>query len=809
MVIKSQGGEGDEGLEVGVTTTPPQRADMNRSEYCAATVMPNWLSSDSGSLWKSGRPLYGEGQWATTRPTALKPGDVVALTVLANGTLTVHCNGVLQARWASADVPTDRPLYAIVGMRAPLKAVLLRQRVPCTGALLPAGPRTISLRGIEGRPGEAIDLSKHGRPRYPGAFANVRYLSDVRSLYPLLLQPGAGRAHGRKDAQPVLIRAGPGTGKTWCINQLAYFLARGWRALPTAQRLPVLLHGAARRGTHLARGLARHAARHSLTPCVLYVQQLAREMRRHAAANGGGALPTTRLLQLYLAAEAREGALDAATHAMLLQLFEMRALILLVDGVDEAADLKEIIEDYVTRELVREGHPLVVTSRPEGVRLRLYARDFVVMNLQPLTQQQQGAAIQMQLRGSEFFERLSKFSAIRTRHDDVYTADAFPVAADREALERFALPDLLVLGPGLGFDPKMRNRNRDAGPIARRAGAPVSAQLTALSAALTPAALAAVDAALAAPSPESLADGHAHLAAMLGAALPRLPPAQLEVCVRLAELLRARRQPGGGSLEPPGAEGRRGSKRARGQEETPEAQGGHEAVTAPPLLSAAELWREIVARTDEVYEVAEEAAPRFEAAVRALFRSLGEDPEARVGAGKAFRPGAMKDPVRLHGKAASDYAARFDDGALPEACVVDVVRGLGVFTNSARFLRMAEALKQGFIMLPTDGDGGGGGGGGGGAVRLELVRAKNKFRLLDPTHFRQLQFNVAVHWERDDGSAARFLCELQVHHRFILAHNEQSAAQLHYEFFRAQLRDYEADLSTLTLTLPSNPNPSP
>ena len=27
-----------------------------------------WLSSDSGSLWKSGRPLYGEGQWATTRP---------------------------------------------------------------------------------------------------------------------------------------------------------------------------------------------------------------------------------------------------------------------------------------------------------------------------------------------------------------------------------------------------------------------------------------------------------------------------------------------------------------------------------------------------------------------------------------------------------------------------------------------------------------------------------------------------------------------------------------------------------------------
>ena len=43
------------------------------------------------------------------------------------------------------------------------------------------------------------------------------------------------------------------------------------------------------------------------------------------------------------------------------------------------------------------------------------------------------------------------------------------------------------------------------------------------------------------------------------------------------------------------------------------------ASSSPPLLSAAELWGEIVARTDEVYEVAEEAAPRFEAAVRALF----------------------------------------------------------------------------------------------------------------------------------------------------------------------------------------------
>ena len=68
------------------------------------------------------------------------------------------------------------------------------------------------------------------------------------------------------------------------------------------------------------------------------------------------------------------------TLALLEQLLEMRALILLLDGVDEAADLKEVIEDYVCTELVPAGHPIVVTSRPEGVRLRLYKRNFVIMN---------------------------------------------------------------------------------------------------------------------------------------------------------------------------------------------------------------------------------------------------------------------------------------------------------------------------------------------------------------------------------------------------------------------------------------------
>ena len=53
--------------------------------------------------------------------------------------------------------------------------------------------------------------------------------------------------------------------------------------------------------------------------------------------------------------------------------------------IDEAAGLKESIEEYVLRVLVPMGVRLVVTSRPEGVRLELYEKGWVVMNLMPLT----------------------------------------------------------------------------------------------------------------------------------------------------------------------------------------------------------------------------------------------------------------------------------------------------------------------------------------------------------------------------------------------------------------------------------------
>ena len=62
-------------------------------------------------------------------------------------------------------------------------------------------------------------------------------------LMPLLTKPQQNRAQGANYSQPVLIRAGPGTGKTWSMSQLVYLLAEslgaavgGAKAAVAAQR---------------------------------------------------------------------------------------------------------------------------------------------------------------------------------------------------------------------------------------------------------------------------------------------------------------------------------------------------------------------------------------------------------------------------------------------------------------------------------------------------------------------------------------------------------------------------------------------
>lgn len=191
---------------------------------------------------------------------------------------------------------------------------------------------------------------------------------------------------------------------------------------------------------------------------------------------------------------------------------------------------------------------------------------------------------------------------------------------------------------------------------------------------------------------------------------------------------------------------------------------------AAPQETAAELWPNISARTDGIYVVVEDLQSVFEGVVGALAAHMGKGVVTLI-----F--GDLKDPVRIHEKALSDYAGDFDDFhdkvVIPEACVIDVLRCRAVCGSAASMLLMQSELKRGFEAL-LDGK----------VAKLELLRAKSKFHDLDPTHFRNILNNLALTY-----AGRRTFVELQVQHSDILNFNDVSHAHDHYNYFRTLLAD--------------------
>ncbi|KOO22124.1 leucine rich repeat -containing protein, partial [Chrysochromulina tobinii] len=251
-----------------------------------------------------------------------------------------------------------------------------------------------------------------------------------------------------KINDPVLMRAGPGTGKTWMIKQAAFVVAEALRETRT--------DGGIR-----------------LVPMVMYVQRIV-FLIREGGAKGG-------LLMLYI--ESVYAGKKAETwRKMLIQAFEMRALIVLIDGVDEAAGLRDEIEYFIHQELVPSGNRVLVTSRPEGVNTAKYKGRFVIMNLNALSNEQQRAAVSVQMHGSEFFEHLLSLGEVRKKLDEVYDKFRDSTQHDLEELVapcRFLLPGMLK-EQERPYDPKERQHILVAEVTVSDSDAELAAALAAL-----------------------------------------------------------------------------------------------------------------------------------------------------------------------------------------------------------------------------------------------------------------------------------------------------------------------------------------
>jgi Ran GTPase-activating protein (RanGAP) involved in mRNA processing and transport len=227
-------------------------------------------------------------------------------------------------------------------------------------------------------------------------------VKNVQALVSILTMPSPKRGSGEHPSQACLVRAGPGTGKTWMCKQAVYIL-----------------------GETLAKGSEHKGMK--LCPIVLYVQQIVYLLRDATAGSSEG---VHALFGSYVDAVHRRVA------EMLKQAFQLRALIVILDGVDEAAGLRRMVESFVLDVLVPSGNRVLITSRVEGIgNMDPYLdRHFSVLDLKELSNEQQRSVIGTQMRGSEFFDHLLALGEMRRGLDRAYQKLSEGVRSELEAL---------------------------------------------------------------------------------------------------------------------------------------------------------------------------------------------------------------------------------------------------------------------------------------------------------------------------------------------------------------------------------------
>ena len=137
---------------------------------------------------------------------------------------------------------------------------------------------------------------------------------------------------------------------------------------------------------------------------------------------------------------------------------------------------------------------------------------------------------------------------------------------------------------------------------------------------------------------------------------------------------------------------------------------------------------------------------------------------------KACKPGGYVD----------DFRDWDDDTVIPEACVLDMIRGKAV-SSVAKVMILLQKLVMEGVTLDIEGE------------VIHLTSARNKLKFvgedLDPMHGRNILNNLIL----SVGKRSVFI-ELQVHHQAIYEYKEESHEHDVYEHFRSGLKKYQEGL---------------
>lgn len=279
------------------------------------------------------------------------------------------------------------------------------------------GDVQLKLAGGEATYFKASKLMPYVPPSDVDEIVDVQPYISVKNVFELckVLVAGspAGRTSGVHFAQPLLVKAGAGTGKTWLTKQLLFAVSR----------------------------TANDDMHSRYIPFLLPVQRLAFEMRRFQSENPDTVLAEAikpNLLVWYI--DQVYGSENPQIRNLLLDAFDSKRLLLILDGIDEAADLKSEVQDLIQNILLPCQIRFMATSRPEGLRESLYRRGFVVLTLKPYTKEQQDQVLSKQLEGRSrvFVDNVRNFSEAFRTLDEIYNT----YRSDLESIEAIAPFDL-------------------------------------------------------------------------------------------------------------------------------------------------------------------------------------------------------------------------------------------------------------------------------------------------------------------------------------------------------------------------------
>ena len=166
-----------------------------------------------------------------------------------------------------------------------------------------------------------------------------------------MLRSAAERVMGCCPTQPVLVCGESGAGKTWACTQLVHELASRCKRVDSKTT--------------------------PLVPALVQVQRLARMLQERPIE---AALSPSLLLQ-YFVLEHRE---RVEWLMLLAQAYQMRTLLVVIDGLDEAAGRTESVVRLVREVLIPEGFHLVCTATLSGADLGTIAPSCLVYDLEPL-----------------------------------------------------------------------------------------------------------------------------------------------------------------------------------------------------------------------------------------------------------------------------------------------------------------------------------------------------------------------------------------------------------------------------------------